>query len=462
MLRYTLRVRDLVHGTILFTETEEMVINHPFFQRLRQVRQNDIAFYVYPSLNTSRFEHVLGTCRVAGMMAENLTKSPKWQTYVLELKHQTGISSKEDFIQLARLYALLHDVGHLPLSHLFETAVGSSEEVVREWTGVSGFGKLHEGLGAMITQQLVEELSFHEHIRQALVRLMMEKAIPLSNQLSVVKSLVDSQIDADRTDFVRRDGTLAGGEYGNYDIRRLCDSVFIEQDERGWLNAYSEKALTSMEALLLDRYRTHVWIHFHHRVVAIKMFLHYLIRQALGAGLIMKEQFDPHNTSDFSLCDDVWLWSVLRNMHAAGETTQMIQRAVFFREKRNVLTLWKSRPTYHEMWGRVKKAARVTDIQMSFDTLYDEYISDYMGVRALRFETRFEPVGKTAIPLYSEGKKRLTGKDFKDESVLTSRLNEIAKGDPQDFIILVGRDVGMSAEKVKRQWVELTARWIRK
>src|SRR3989344_6141128 len=230
MLQYTLRVRDLVHGTILFTEQEENIINRPLFQRLRQIRQNDVAFYVYPSLNTSRFEHVLGTCRVAGMMAENLTKSPKWQTYARELKHQTGISSKEDFIQLARLYALLHDVGHLPLSHLFETAVGSSEEVVREWTGVSGFGKLHEGLGAMITQQLVEELSFHEHIRQALVRLMMEKAIPLSNQLSVVKSLVDSQIDADRTDFVRRDGTLAGGEYGNYDIRRLCDPAFTAQD----------------------------------------------------------------------------------------------------------------------------------------------------------------------------------------------------------------------------------------
>lgn len=69
MLQYVLRVRDLVHGTILFTETEEKIINHSFFQRLRQIKQNDVAFYVYPSLNTSRFEHVLGTCRVTGMMA---------------------------------------------------------------------------------------------------------------------------------------------------------------------------------------------------------------------------------------------------------------------------------------------------------------------------------------------------------------------------------------------------------
>ncbi|NIR48296.1 HD domain-containing protein, partial [candidate division KSB1 bacterium] len=94
--------------------------------------------------STSRFEHVLGTCRVAGMMAENLTKSPKWKTYVRELKAQTGVSSKEAFVELARLYALLHDVGHLPLSHLFEMAMKDSKEAIESWTGVSGFRKLHE------------------------------------------------------------------------------------------------------------------------------------------------------------------------------------------------------------------------------------------------------------------------------------------------------------------------------
>ncbi len=55
MLNHVLRIRDLVHGTILFTKEEERIINHPFFQRLRQIRQNDVAFYVYPSMNTSRF-----------------------------------------------------------------------------------------------------------------------------------------------------------------------------------------------------------------------------------------------------------------------------------------------------------------------------------------------------------------------------------------------------------------------
>lgn len=128
MLNYVLRIRDLVHGTILFTSEELELIDHPYFQRLRQIKQNDVAFYVYPSVNTSRFEHVLGVCRVAGMMAEALTRSQKWDDYLRELKKETGINSAEDFVKLCRLYALLHDIGHLPLSHLFEHAVESWSE----------------------------------------------------------------------------------------------------------------------------------------------------------------------------------------------------------------------------------------------------------------------------------------------------------------------------------------------
>lgn len=133
MLDYALRIRDLIHGTILFTEKEMMLINHPFFQRLRQIKQNDVAFYVYPSMHISRFEHVLGVCRIAGMIAETLTKSPKWDDYKRALRAETGLrrseeGTKEDFVQLCRFYALLHDIGHFPLSHLFEHAMD-------QWSG---------------------------------------------------------------------------------------------------------------------------------------------------------------------------------------------------------------------------------------------------------------------------------------------------------------------------------------
>lgn len=467
MLRYVLRVRDLVHGTILFTEQEQRIINHRLFQRLRQVRQNDVAFYVYPSLNTSRFEHVLGTCRVAGMMAESLTQCPQWRAYFQELKAQTGIASKEEFVELARLYALLHDIGHLPLSHLFEMAVedwvGKQRVVktVEEWTGVPGYEKLHEAFGAAIVRRMVPDLKLARPVRSALIRLMTEKVLPPDEPLFVVKSLVDYEIDADRVDFVQRDGLLAGGEYGHYDIRRLCDSVFIEQDESGWLIAYSEKALTSMEALLLDRYRTHVWIHFHHRVVAMKMLVRFLIQKAFEQMVIRKEHFNPAKVDEFALRDDVWLWSILRDMEADNESTRMIQRAVFYREKQNVLNLWKTRPAYHALRKRVADAARVTAFELEDTDSYRANLGNRLGVQALVFKVPFRAISKEAVRLYSEARKGLTGKNLLEVSRLIADLETIWKDEPQDFVLLVGKNARARAEGLTERWVQMTADWIR-
>ncbi|MBI4068417.1 HD domain-containing protein, partial [Candidatus Kaiserbacteria bacterium] len=437
------------------------------------VRQNDVAFYVYPSLNTSRFEHVLGTCRVAGMMAESLTNSPKWRAYLRDLKGKTGISSKQEFVQLARLYALLHDVGHLPLSHLFELAVEeyavlktpriSNQKLAEEWTGVAGFEKLHEAFGAVIVKQMIPSILLPRELCQMLTRLMAEKTIPPDDPLCVVKSLVDSEIDADRIDSTQRDGLLAGREYGNYDTRRLCDSVVIEKDKSGWLIAYSEKGLTSMEALLLDRYRTHVWIHFHHRVVAIKILTRFLLEKAFEREIITKEQFNPADQDTFALRDDVWLWNVLRGMDSVGDPlTQMIQRAVFYREKNNVLNLWKGRLAYRELEERIQEKARVNAVNFGFFDLYLQYLKEQLKVPIFKFESPFVPISERAVLIYAEKEKRLSGKSLVGASRLVADLNEIWKSEPQRFLLLVNSNIAARVEYFRRQWIELTARWIRK
>ena len=467
MLDYVLRIRDLVHGTILFTEQEVAIINHPFFQRLRQVRQNDVAFYVYPSMNTSRFEHTLGVCRVAGMMAETLTKSPKWDNYKRQLKRKTGIGKEKDFVELCRLYALLHDIGHFPLSHLFEYSMEDWAEdytqTITEWTGVGGFGKLHEALGAVIAKKIIEDVKISDVINGSLLQLMTEKEFLPTDPLSVIKSVVDAPIDADRIDFVQRDGLLAGGEYGHYDTRRLCDSVFIEQDESGWLVAYSEKALTSMEALLLDRYRIYEWIHFHHRVIAVKILVRFLIEKALKLKIVNKEHFNPQNVEEFSLKDDVWLWNILRNIHADDKYTQMVKRAVFYRKKENILNLWKTRPYYHALEARVAERAR-QDLPLRFNRTvsYQSYLisARNMDMPALIFKVNFKPIGEKAIYLYSEAEGKLTGKSLFEASKLVAGLETIWKDEPQYFVLLVEDNIKRKAKQLTEKWINLTADWI--
>lgn len=468
MLEYVLRIRDLVHGTILFTKEEAKIINHPFFQRLRQIRQNDVAFYVYPSMNSSRFEHTLGACRVAGMMAETLTKSPKWKEYSEVLRREIGIKSKKEFVKLCRFYALLHDIGHFPLSHLFEYSMESWTEpnylqTVEEWTGIRGFEKLHEALGATIVKKIIEDVKISGALSNSLLRLMTEKDFLPNDSLSVVKSVVDSPIDADRIDFVQRDGLLAGGEYGHYDTRRLCDAVFIEQDESGWLIAYSEKAITSMEALLLDRYRIYEWVHFHHKKIAMQMLVMFLIEKALELKVITKEHFNPQNVEEFSLKDDVWLWNVLRNIQTEDKYTKMVQRAVFYREKENILNLWKTRPYYHTLEAKVaEKARQVLPLDFNRTISYQKHLSGVggMDMPALIFEIEFSPVGRKAIYLYSEAEGKLTGKNLIDVSKLVAGLKEIWDDEPKYFVLLVETNIRRRAKQLTEKWVNFTADWI--
>lgn len=467
MLDYTLRIRDLVHGTILFTKEETVLINHPFFQRLRHVRQNDVAFYVYPSMNTSRFEHTLGVCHIAGMMAEKLVRSPKWKSYKRELKRKTGIAKEKDFVELCRFYALLHDIGHFPLSHLFEYSMEDWAEdpieTIKEWTGIKGFEKLHEALGAVLARKIIEDVKIPNAIRDSLLRLMTEKDFLPTDPLSVIKSVVDAPIDADRIDFVQRDGLLAGGEYGHYDTRRLCDSVFIEQDENGWMIAYSEKALTSMEALLLDRYRIYEWIHFHHRVIAVKILVRFLIEKALELRVVTKEHFNPQNVEEFSLKDDVWLWNVLRNIPADDKYTKMVQEAVFLREKKNILSLWKTRPYYHALQGRIaNKARHLLPLRFNKDFSYQKYLSSMgcMDMPTLIFEVGFDPIGEKTVHLYSEAEGILTDKSLVEASRLVSGLQSIWNDEPQYFVLLVESNIKRKAKQLTEKWISATADWI--
>lgn len=359
----------------------------------------------------------------------------------------------------------------MPLSHLFEIAVeawtkANSPKIkvvgfAEEWTGVTGFDKLHEALGAVIVKQLIADLSLPEALGKALTRLMTEKVINPRDPLFIIKAVVDSEIDADRIDSTQRDGLLAGGEYGNYDTRRLCDSVFIEEDKEGWLIAYSEKALTSMEALLLDRYRTHVWLHFHHRVVTTKILLRHLIEKALEQSLISKEQFNSAKKEEFALRDDVWLWNILREMDPAiNPVLEMIKRAVFFREKRNVLNLWKGRLTYHDLQDQVKTKARVDVINIGLFDLYLHELRRQLQVTVLGFELPFEAISNRATFLYSEKEQKLIGKSLVGVSRLIADLDSIWKDEPPHNILLVGEDCLASSHQLTEQWIDITAQWV--
>lgn len=109
MLDFRKRISDPVHGIISLTEVELAVVDSRAFQRLRGVRQLGLAHYVFPGADYTRFAHSLGACHVMGRIMEALKSG--------------GASIDAKMVQVHRLAALLHDVGHYPFSHATEHAM---------------------------------------------------------------------------------------------------------------------------------------------------------------------------------------------------------------------------------------------------------------------------------------------------------------------------------------------------
>src|SRR5579862_6668732 len=106
------RIADPVHGTIGLSALEANIIGTPAFQRLRNVKQLALAPLVYPGANYTRFSHSLGVCHVTGLILTALQQTTQFS--------DSEGSISDDEIQLYRLAALLHDIGHYPFSHVME------------------------------------------------------------------------------------------------------------------------------------------------------------------------------------------------------------------------------------------------------------------------------------------------------------------------------------------------------
>jgi HD superfamily phosphohydrolase len=279
-------VRDVVHGYVSFDDDDRAIIDTSIVQRLRYIRQNDVAFLVYPSLNTTRFEHSLGVFHVARQIAHSALESGRGgirERYLDVLRAslpegETRSRFNDDtFERAARWYGLLHDVGHLPFSHLVEFCLGTHHDTLY---ADSGFQKLHESAGSYIVRNNTELGAALDRDPAAawIVRELLAKK-KASPALRPLKDIVDADVDADRIDSTARDGLQSGGDYGNYDIARLAREAHLVNDDGKWRVLFTTRALSAIEALLGERCKTHRWIHYQQKVVALKN----AFRHAFGA-----------------------------------------------------------------------------------------------------------------------------------------------------------------------------------
>ena len=249
-------IRDPLWNNIRVDALAMRLVDTRPFQRLRYVRQLGLAYLVYPGASHSRFEHALGAYHLARR--------------ALALFDERGFALARDpaSARLVRCAALLHDVGHYPFSHALEE-IGAlhHEEVARP---LITEGELADVLRAELGADAPERI-------MSLIR---------GTSDSPFQGLISGSLDLDKIEYLKRDATMCGVNYGDIDVDRLLDSLtLVEDPERGRVVVgISEKGLSALESLLFAKYQMYRNVYWHHAVRSATAMYKRLVDGALRAG----------------------------------------------------------------------------------------------------------------------------------------------------------------------------------
>jgi uncharacterized protein len=233
-------VNDPVYGFIRFPEPELMrIIDHPWFQRLRNIKQMGLAHLVYPGAVHTRLAHSLGACHLMGKALDELQAK--------------DITTDKDERLAARIAALLHDIGHAPFSHSLE----------HELVGVH-----HETLSRIIMRRMNEEF---DGLLSKAIRIF-DRSYP-SNYLH---QLVSSQLDVDRMDYLNRDSFYTGVSEGVIGYDRILQMLTVTNNEL----MVEEKGVYSVEKFIIARRLMYWQVYLHKTVLGSEMLLINIIKRA--------------------------------------------------------------------------------------------------------------------------------------------------------------------------------------
>src|SRR5215831_9815360 len=251
-------IRDPLWNNIAVDPLAMRLVDTPAFQRLRYVRQLGLAFLVYPGATHSRFEHALGTYHLARRVF-----------MLLEDQSDFALVDREE-VQLTRLAALLHDIGHYPFSHALEE------------------------IGAMHHEDVARPLICEGEVAEALRRELGDEAPQKIHSLicgrseSPLQGLISGSIDLDKLDYLRRDAFMCGVSYGEIDVDRLINALTLVADpETGEPRiGMVEKGLSALESLLFAKYQMYRNVYWHHAVRSATTMYKRLVADALDAGTL--------------------------------------------------------------------------------------------------------------------------------------------------------------------------------
>jgi len=308
-----MEVRDPVHGPIQIFNEEIPILTHPFFQRLRSIKQLGFSEYSFPGATHTRYLHSIGVMHVNTQAFDKIFKPRSSQKELLRLR------------ETVRLAGLLHDIGHAPLSHSTESVMPQLSELNLSSKFLAPHDQQNDRQATHedYTLKAIVDSSFTESFKQVRDKYGVDPNAIASlvsghvhdegyfvldgvNYYPLMQQLVSSEMDCDRMDYLLRDSYFCGVSYGKYDLDWIIDNLEACEINGKYYLGISDRAIWAFDDFLLGRFHMFLMVYFHYRAVCLeKMLLKYFKDSP-------NEYRIPADIEEYRLHDDHYLAKILK------------------------------------------------------------------------------------------------------------------------------------------------------
>ena len=278
-----MEIKDPVHGSIALSESEEKILDTLEFQRLRQIKQLGFAEYSFPGGTHTRFLHSLGVMHLAGRAFDSIFQNFKF----------SNESARARLRRAVRLGALLHDIGHGPLSHTTEHVMPKVSELDikayanRERGFPIDFARkaTHEDYSIkMVTDSYLADCiaKTSKDLTGLHVACLIDRGVKAPDDFysdqgldfrPVLSQIVSSEMDVDRMDYLQRDAYFTGTNYGSIELEWLVGNLTYHESKGKIHLALNRRALYTFDDFLISRHHMYLMIYFHHKSIIFEEML---------------------------------------------------------------------------------------------------------------------------------------------------------------------------------------------
>ena len=303
-----MEIRDPIHGSVEVVSGEISVLDSAPFQRLRQIKQLGFAEFSFPGAVHNRYIHSLGVMHLAGIAFDNIFRNFDFSSNDVKARLR----------QAVRLGALLHDIGHGPLSHTTEEVMPNVSAL-----NIKAYGKIEDRKAThedytikFLTDSSLSKLlqTNFPDIEPIHIACLIDKNLKSPDDFFVDKGLdfrtilsqmVSSELDVDRMDYLERDAYFCGTNYGKVELSWLLGNLTYHIVDNRLHLALDQRAVYTFDDFLISRHHMYLMVYFHHKsIIYEEMLTRYLTSKECTYAL-------PADIEQYIRCTDYQLYEHL-------------------------------------------------------------------------------------------------------------------------------------------------------